>query len=74
MQKFCYAIKSYLHLILIKFQYKTPISLLIKNHLSLIIILSLSSCCLAKGSLHGCTVPFQKLAPIPNPNQPGVWH
>ncbi|CAH8664586.1 unnamed protein product [Schistosoma margrebowiei] len=29
---------------------------------------------LPKGSLHGCTVPFQKLAPIPNPNQPGVWH
>ncbi|KAK4474827.1 hypothetical protein MN116_001943 [Schistosoma mekongi] len=29
---------------------------------------------LPKGSLHECTVPFQKLAPIPNPNQPGVWH
>nr|CAH8873108.1 unnamed protein product [Trichobilharzia regenti] len=29
---------------------------------------------LGKPSLHGCPIPFQKLAPVSNANQPGAWH
>ncbi|CAH8873463.1 unnamed protein product [Trichobilharzia szidati] len=29
---------------------------------------------LGKPSIHGCPIPFQKLAPVSNANQPGAWH